>query len=138
MSRRDQVIHLIVGDWAFNGGYEKGNKKLTIERNPLLESITFNSNMTFKYVCQDSEYGKLQVTGNWDIGPKASTIKFMNRSTNPSTPITAIDFERRLRLVELNKFSIEDEFELVPHPDPAKQVGKVGRVKVIYNYVRTK
>ena len=138
LSKRDRTINSIVGAWVFDNGYEKGDKSVKIHSYPLFDSITFNSDMTFRYICKDSEHGKLQVSGNWDIDPKGKTIKIMNRMARPAITGTAADFQRKFKLSGTTELSIEEEFEIIPHPNPDQQVKKVGRETVILNYIRTK
>jgi len=136
-TKRDRIINLIVGNWTFSDGYEKGNRDVKVDNYPLLDSVTFNSDMTFKYIVEDSEYGKLRVTGTWDIDSKGKNIKFMNRLAHPPIPWTAVDFSRKFKLIGTTKLSIEEEFEIIPNPNPDQQVGKLGREIMILNYIRT-
>ncbi len=97
LEKRNELINKLVGSWTFTDGYTKGDKSVTIDSNPTLDSIIFNSDMTFRYSCEYKDLGKLNVTGTWDIDPKGTTLKFMNRVSSPTVPGTALDFIRKFR-----------------------------------------
>lgn len=137
LKKREELITKIIGNWTFSDGYVKGDKSVEIDSNPILDSITFNPDMTFKYSCEYKERGKLKVTGIWDIDSNGTTIKFMNRVASPTVPGAALDFNRKFKLIGSTKLRIEEEFELVPHPNPDQQVGKAGREIMILNYTKT-
>jgi hypothetical protein len=137
-TKRERVINSIVGNWTFKDGYDKVNKDVEVDIWPLLDSITFNSDMTFEYKCQDTKYGNLRVTGTWDIDSTGEEIKFMNRISYPRTPENAIDFHRKFKLTRPTKLRIEEEgvdYEIPP--DPINQrPGRVARTNIILNYSR--
>jgi hypothetical protein len=137
-SKRDQTINTIIGKWIYSDGYIKGDKAVKFDSNPLLDSISFNSDMTFSYSYESRELGKLRVTGIWEIDSKGTVIKFMNRVAKPSVPGTALDFNRKFKLIGLTKLRMEEEIEIAPHPNPHEQVGKVGQETMVLNYTRTK
>jgi hypothetical protein len=135
--KREELIGKVIGSWTYIDGHVKGDKSVEFDSNPTLDSITFNPDMTFQYSCEYKELGKLRVTGIWDIDPTGTIIKFMDRMALPTVPGTALDFSRKFKLIGSNKLRMEEEIELVPHPIPDQQVGKIGREIVIQNYIKT-